>query len=78
MLRFIERFNLKDSEISVYNDLLIESGIINYATDINADLIAMGTHSRTGFSHLFSSSIAEDLINSVDCPVLTINLKKSS
>jgi len=78
MTSFVEGFNLKDSEIVIYNDLLTESGIINYVNDNNADLIAIGSHSRKGFSHLFSSSIAEDLIKTVDCPVLTINIQKSS
>lgn len=36
------------------------------------DLIAMGTHGRTGLSHLFLGSVAEKVVRRATCPVLTI------
>jgi len=36
------------------------------------DLIVMGTHGRTGLSHLLMGSVAEHVIRSALCPVLTV------
>jgi universal stress protein A len=37
-----------------------------------ADLIVMATHGRTGLSHLVMGSVAERVVRSASCPVLTI------
>ena len=36
------------------------------------DMIVMGTHGRSGFSHLFVGSVAERVVRCAPCPVLTI------
>ncbi|HVW26037.1 MAG TPA: universal stress protein [Polyangiaceae bacterium] len=36
------------------------------------DLIAMGTHGRTGVAHLLLGSVAEKVVRHAPCPVLTI------
>src|SRR3569832_285979 len=36
-----------------------------------ADLIVMGTHGRTGIKHLLLGSVAELVVRSAPCPVLT-------
>lgn len=36
------------------------------------DLVVMGTHGRTGLSHLWSGSVAEEVVRRAACPVLTI------
>jgi len=48
-----------------------EEGIVHFSTSINADLITMATHGRTGLSHLLTGSIAEDVVNISAKPVLT-------
>ena len=70
-----ERYGLQNYTINVYNDTIEEDGILHFANDINADLIMMATHGRTGLSHLLSGSIAEDLVNHTNIPVLTFHLK---
>ena len=35
-------------------------------------LIVMGTHGRTGVSHLFLGSVAERVVRTAPCPVLTV------
>lgn len=36
------------------------------------DLIVLGTHGRTGLSHLFIGSVAERVVRTAHCPVLTV------
>jgi nucleotide-binding universal stress UspA family protein len=46
--------------------------IIEYATSARADLIVMGTHGRSGLSHLLVGSVAERVVRNAPCPVLTL------
>src|SRR5687767_3888823 len=46
--------------------------IAEYAAERGADLIVMGTHGRTGVAHLLLGSIAERLVRTAPCPVLTV------
>ena len=49
---------------------------MHFAEMIDADMIAMATHGRTGFAHLLTGSIAEDVVNHAKRPVLTYILSK--
>jgi len=40
-----------------------------------ADLIVIATHGRTGFSHLLTGSVAERVVRTAPCPVLTVRPK---
>jgi nucleotide-binding universal stress UspA family protein len=44
--------------------------IIDITKDIQADLIIMGTHDRTGVPHLLLGSVAERVVRMAPCPVL--------
>lgn len=46
--------------------------ITRAARDRGADLIVMGTHGRTGFAHLMLGSVAERVLRTAPCPVLTV------
>lgn len=46
--------------------------IIKTAKKVGADLIIMGTHGRTGLSHLMIGSQAERVVRQSPCPVLTV------
>ncbi len=46
--------------------------IIRAAEKHGADLIVMGTHGRTGLSHILLGSTAERVIQRAHCPVLTV------
>jgi nucleotide-binding universal stress UspA family protein len=70
--RFVDEYGLKAASIQIYNSGTEEEGILEYADEINADLIAMSTHGRTGFLRLLSGSIAEDVVNSSSRPVWTM------
>ena len=71
---YIQQLDIDNYEFAIYNDVDIEKGILNYAESINADLIAMGTHGRTGFARLLNGSISEDLVNHSSKSVLTFKL----
>lgn len=72
--KFVSEFDLTNYETHLYNDTNIEKGIINFANSINADIIAMCTHGRTGFAHFFNGSISEGLVNHAVKPVLTFKI----
>ncbi|HEY4059107.1 MAG TPA: universal stress protein [Kofleriaceae bacterium] len=42
------------------------------AKEIGADLIVVGTHGRTGVSRVLLGSVAESIVRTAPCPVLTI------
>jgi nucleotide-binding universal stress UspA family protein len=50
----------------------IAHSILNAATDMNADLVVMGTHGRRGFQRLLLGSVAERFVRMACCPVLLI------
>ena len=46
--------------------------ICGYATDTGIDLIVIGTHGRSGLSHVLLGSVAEKVVRKANCPVLTV------
>ena len=48
------------------------AAIVGYAAKIGADLIVMGTHGRTGKPLGVIGSVAEQVVRSAECPVLTV------
>jgi nucleotide-binding universal stress UspA family protein len=50
--------------------------IVEYARDHHIDLIVMGTHGRTGMAHLLIGSVAERVVRTAPCPVLTVHTER--
>ncbi|MDG2194856.1 MAG: universal stress protein [Polaribacter sp.] len=71
---FLKEFSISKYSIHTYNDVSIEKGIVNFAKEINADLIALSTHGRSGLSHLFNGSISKNLTKSALRPVITFKI----
>lgn len=71
---FVKGTNFKNYTTTIYNDVSIESGILNFSRDINADLIGISTHARQGLSHFINGSISEDLVNHAKRPVITFKI----
>ena len=46
--------------------------IVEHAEKTRADLIVMGTHGRSGLSHLLLGSVAEKVVRDAPCSVLTV------
>jgi nucleotide-binding universal stress UspA family protein len=49
------------------------AAITQYATDERIDLIVMGTRGRRGVAHLLMGSVAERVVRTASCPVLTVH-----
>jgi len=49
--------------------------IDEFAAQIEADLIVMGTHGRTGLAHALIGSVAERTLRRAPCPVLTVRAR---
>ena len=71
---FVKGFNLKRKTITIYNDASVVKGIINFAKEIDADVIALTTHGRSGLSSLFNGSIAKSVSKNVLRPVITFKI----
>jgi nucleotide-binding universal stress UspA family protein len=74
MGNFIANFDIENYSSHIYNDTNIENGIINFANSIDADLIGLCTHGRTGLAHFYNGSIGEDLVNHAIKPVITFKI----
>ncbi|MEE4135350.1 MAG: universal stress protein [Desulforhopalus sp.] len=47
--------------------------IVEYAAEVNADMIVMGTHGYKGIEKIMFGSVADKVVRSAPCPVLPIN-----
>lgn len=54
----------------------VTNEIVSLAKNGNYSMIIMGTHSRKGFDHFISGSVAESVTRHSNCPVLIIPNKK--
>lgn len=72
---FATKLKLPRYTINIYNEVSEEEGIIRFADSVDADMIVMSTHGRTGLGHLLNGSIAEDVVNHAKRPVFTFSLK---
>ena len=52
--------------------------ILTHARRGAFDLIVMGTHGRQGISHLLMGSVAEKVVRTAPCPVLTVRLPEAA
>jgi nucleotide-binding universal stress UspA family protein len=48
------------------------SAIVDYANEARIDLIIMGTHGRGTVAHMLMGSVAERVVRTAPCPVLTV------
>lgn len=76
----LERLQARYARRSIKLKTLLQTGtpyqaIVDTAKAIKADLIVMSTHGRTGMTHLLLGSVAERVVRSSACPVLTIRVK---
>jgi nucleotide-binding universal stress UspA family protein len=46
--------------------------IVDRASQLGTDLIVMGSHGRAGMAHVMLGSVAEAVVRTAPCPVLTV------
>jgi len=76
--RTIKKFagDLAVTHFNEYGDTA--DGIINCSKQFGADLIVVGTHTRSGFDRLLMGSIAEHVVRHAQIPVLVIPFEHHS
>lgn len=65
----------KDVQTLVYEGRPAEK-IVETAKELGVDMIVMGTHGREGLDRLFFGSVANEVVRTAECPVLTIRPPK--
>lgn len=73
--KIAQKHNLDNYEVHIAKAFKPEEGILSFSWHINADMIAMSTHSHKGLLHLFVGSVAEDVVNHSSIPVWTCSIK---
>ncbi|WP_080236838.1 universal stress protein [Spirosoma rigui] len=74
MQTFVTNYGLGMCTLNQQDDYDVETGLLTFATDIQADLIVLGTHGRRGIRHLLQGSVAETVANHASMAVLTLPL----
>ncbi len=77
----IDALAARKSTMARIGQVVLKTGdardVINQtATEVAADLIVMGTHGRRGVSRAILGSVAETVVRSAPCPVLTVRTHK--
>jgi nucleotide-binding universal stress UspA family protein len=52
---------------------LPSQAIVEYAREANIDLIVIGTHGRGAWAHMLMGKVAEKVVRTAPCPVLTVH-----
>jgi nucleotide-binding universal stress UspA family protein len=73
---YANHYKLSKCTLNIRNERYEPDGIISFVKEVKADMLAMPTHGRRGLSHFINGSIAEDVVNHVECPIWTYKLKK--
>lgn len=71
---FMKGETITNYKFHIYNDVKVEKGILNFAKSIDADLIGISTHGRSGIAHMFNGSLSKDLVNHAKRPVITFKI----
>ncbi len=70
--QLVNHYQLKNYTLNIYNHEDEELGIVYFADEKNADLIAMGIHERSGFTRILSGkNMADTVRNHTYRPILT-------
>lgn len=59
-------------DVSVIEGSAPAAAIVGEANTLNADLIVIGTHGRSGLERLMLGSVTEKILRKASCPVLTV------
>lgn len=65
-----------ETTVHVVEDDNIADAIVDYALEIDADLIVQSTHGRGGLSRLVFGSVAEAVLRQAPCPVMLVRAQE--
>lgn len=68
-----------DTKVNVEREVRLgdpETEINEIAKEYNADMIIMGTHGRTGLSHLLMGSVTESVLRHANVPIMAVRHHK--
>lgn len=71
----LAEIKLPDENIPVVRKLLHgapDVEIVQYAKEVEADMVVLGTHGHTGLMRVLLGSVAESVVRKAHCPVLTV------
>ncbi|MCB0631546.1 MAG: universal stress protein [Saprospiraceae bacterium] len=71
MDNFVELNELENVSFHLYSDETVEAGIVNFSTENQIDIVALGTHQRGGIGRMFKHGVSEEVVNHVMQPILT-------
>lgn len=71
---FAGRHHLANYSLNMVHNSDEEEGIMQFAREKNADLIAVITHGRTGLANLVLGSVTEELVKEANIPVISVNM----
>jgi nucleotide-binding universal stress UspA family protein len=72
LIRDDDRIELHAKPV-VITDVAKAAAIVGYGNDHRIDIIVIGTHGRGAVSHLLMGSVAERVVRTAACPVLTVH-----
>lgn len=74
---FVSHYGLSGCMMNQRDEFDVETGLLMFAREKEADLIVLGTHGWRGLRHLLQGSVAEDVVNHASIPVLILPLKST-
>jgi nucleotide-binding universal stress UspA family protein len=74
MQELAEEKSIGDYDLNIRYARSVESGILNYADEQEADLIVVFTHGHTGLRHFLNGSVSDDILNHATIPVLVFSI----
>src|SRR6185295_10762113 len=69
---FAKQNQFRNYTLDIYSDVGEKDGIIHFSSRFKSKIVAMSTHGRKGLMHLLNGSVAEDVVNHIDCPIWTL------
>ncbi|WP_422359269.1 universal stress protein [Reichenbachiella sp.] len=68
---FVSEYDIPNNSTVAKNSEDLAEAILDYASDIDAGMIAIGTHDRHGLLHLIASHVSKNVLNHSSRPIWT-------
>jgi|GEM_PF-406226 len=66
-----DEFQLESNPVHMVMDKTEEEGILHFTRQVNADIVCLVSHEKTGLERFFSDSISENIVKESDCAIVT-------